>query len=177
MINVTKSGMRTVGLMAICLLLTTTLAVRADGDNKGKSHKKSPVGTWRTTEVIADLGIFDLPGLMTFGPGAKSHDGGTVVHSDPGFVNPLAGANCLPLQGVWEKTGKRTFIGTDETFCEDLVGFTMIRSKFSLTLNESGTKFDGEYYVELLDANGDIFLGFVAGFGKIHGVRMEAEAP
>ena len=178
----TYPGMWLAGMMALCLLLGTTLSAVAhadgdsdgDSDNRSKSHKTLE-GTWRTTEDVPDLGLFGLPGLFTFSAGANSPRDGTVVHSDPGFVTPTT--TCLPLQGVWQRTGKRRFIGSDEGFCNSSeFPLGMIRTKFLIRLDRSGNEFDADYLVELIDVDGNSF--FPPGFaGTLHGVRMQAEAP
>ena len=170
------TGMLVGVLTSLCLLFSATLfAHDNDDDDSNDSRKKTLEGTWRTTEVVADLGLFDLPGLITFSAGAKSRKGGTVVHTDPGFVTPES--VCLPLQGVWKRTGRRTFIGTDENFCDGSNGFAGIRTKYSITLDRSGNEFHADYFIEFLDADGNnAFGGFVA-LGTLDGVRMQAEAP
>jgi hypothetical protein len=169
----THPGMWVMGLTAFCLLLGPMLVAQADG---GHGKKKDTLeGTWRTTEVVPELGLFDLPGLITFSAGATRDNGTVAAHTDPGFVTP--DAICLPLQGVWQKTGKRQFIGTDENFCDGTNGFAGIRTKYSITLDRSGNEFHAEYFIEFIDADGNnAFGGFVA-LGTLDGVRMQAEAP
>ncbi len=172
----TYPGMWLAGMMSLCLLLGTTLSAVAhadgdsdgdsDSDNRSKSHKTLE-GTWRTIEdgFDPDLGINGLPGLITFSAGAIPRKNGTVVHTDPGFIAP----QCLPLQGVWRRTGRRTFIGTDENFCAEF----SLRTKYSIRLDRSGNTFDADYLIEI-GFDGEFFF---LGAGMLHGVRMQAEAP
>jgi len=163
----THPGMLVVGLTAFCLLLGPTLVAQADG---GHGKKKDTLeGTWRTIEdgFDPDIGINGLPGLITFSAGAKSGKDGTVVHSDPGFIEP----GCLPLQGVWQEIRKRQFIGTDENFCAEF----NLRTKYSIKLDRSGNSFDADYLIEIGGFGDGVWYFLTA--GKLHGVRMEAEAP
>lgn len=153
-----------------CLLFSPTLFADGNGHNK-----KTLEGTWRTTEDVAALGLEDFPGLITFSAGAKSGKSGTVVHTDPGLVT--TSLTCLPLQGVWKRTRNRTFIGTDEAFCDETQGFAGIRTKFSITLDRSGNEFHADYSVEFIDADGNNAFGDFVAFGTLDGVRMQAEAP
>ena len=174
----THPGMWVAGLTAFCLLLGTTLSAGAyadgdsdsdsDSDNKSNSHRKALEGTWRTIEdgFDPDIGINGLPGLITFSAGANPRKSGTVVHTDPGFIAP----QCLPLQGVWRRTGRRTFIGTDENFCLDF----NLRTKYLIRLDRSGNTFEADYVIEIGFGDG-VFFPLTA--GMLHGVRMQAEAP
>lgn len=170
------TGMCAIVLTALCLLSSPTLfADDNDHSERYGSRHNTLEGTWRTTEDVADLGLFDLPGLFTFSAGSNSDKGGTVVHTDPGLVT--LDLTCLPLQGVWKRTGRRTFIGTDENYCDGVLGFAGIRTKYSITLDRSGNEFHAEYSIEFLDSDGNNAFGDFIARGTVDGVRMRAEAP
>jgi len=162
------------GLTTFILLLSLSLSAGANGkddDDNGNgkySHRGTLEGTWRTIEdgFEPDIGINGLPGLLTFSAGANSRNG-TVVHTDPGLID----SSCLPLQGVWKRTGRRSFIGTDENFCADFD----LRTKYSIKLDRSGNTFEADYLIEIGGFGDGIWYFLTA--GKLHGERMKAEAP
>jgi hypothetical protein len=86
--------------------------------------------------------------------------------------------SCLPAQGVWKRTGERSFIGTDEGFCFDSnSGFDpagKIKFRYSINLNKQGTEFTGNLTVEGYDVLDNLVFSDTA---TLHGARMIAEGP
>ena len=133
-------------------------------------------GTWRAIETFPDNSMFKV--LFTFSAGSDDKNG-TTIHSDELFFT--GGPSCLPTQGVWKRTGDRTFTVTDEGFCFDPTSFNpifapvgKIQFKSSLTLNNQGIAFDGPMHVEAFDEGG---ASVFSADGVLHGERMKAEGP
>jgi hypothetical protein len=151
----------------------------AAGQAAGESQNGEPgdrnalEGTWRATESFGPGGTFKV--LFSFHAG-RDGNGGTSSHSDELFFT--AAPSCLPAQGVWKRTGDRTFVATDEGFCFDTFGgfapAGAIKFKSAITLNAQGTAFDGTLHVEGFDAGGNLVFTTDA---DLHGERMRAEAP
>jgi hypothetical protein len=99
-----------------------------------------------------------------------------VGHSDNLFFVPAP--SCLPAQGVWKRTGDRTFIATDEGFCFDSTqNFApggKIKFKTAIKLNKQGTEFTGHLHFEFFDVFGNLIFSDDA---TLSGARMQAEAP
>jgi hypothetical protein len=132
-------------------------------------------GTWRATETFPDASVFKV--LFTFSAG-RDDKSGTAIHSDELYFT--GGPSCFPSQGVWKRTGDRTFIATDEGFCFDPYGSPIfapagkILFKSAVTLNRQGTSFDGTMSVEAFDVNG---ISVFTANAILHGDRMLAEGP
>lgn len=132
-------------------------------------------GSWRATESFPDDSVFKV--LFTFSAG-RDDKNGTTVHSDELYLT--GGPSCLPSQGVWKRTGDRTFIVTDEGFCFDPFGSPLfapagkIQFKSAITLNRQGNAFDGTMHVEAFDVNG---VSVFTADAVLHGDRMRAEGP
>lgn len=131
-------------------------------------------GTWRATETFPDDSVFKV--LFTFSAG-RDDKNGTTVHSDELYLT--GGPSCLTSQGVWKRTGDRTFIVTDEGFCFDPFGAPIyapagkIQFKSAITLNRQGG-FDGTMHVEAFDVDG---VSVFTTDAVLHGDRMRAEGP
>lgn len=103
---------------------------------------------------------------------------GTTVHSDELYLTGRP--SCLPSQGVWRRTGDRTFVATDEGFCFDPFGSPLfapagkIQFKSAITLNRQGNAFDGTMHIEAFDVNG---VSVFTADAVLHGDRMRAEGP
>lgn len=132
-------------------------------------------GSWRATEAFPDDGIFKV--LFTFSAG-KDDKNGTTIHTDELYLT--GGPSCLPSQGVWKRTGERTFVATDEGFCFDPFGSPIfapagkIQFKSAITLNRKGNAFEGTMHVEAFDVNG---ISVFTADAVLHGDRMRAEGP
>ena len=76
--------------------------------------------------------------------------------------------------GAWIRTGDRQFIASfvalRQTINGDPAGSFKLR--VSLTLNESGTEWDGEFFIEFFLRDGTPIF---AGHGTIHATRILAE--
>lgn len=131
-------------------------------------------GTWRATETFPDTSVFKV--LFTFSAGRNDKDG-TTIHTDELYFT--GGPSCFPSQGVWKRTGDRTFIVTDEGFCFDPFGSPIfapagkIQFKSAITLNRQGG-FDGNMHVEAFDVNG---VSVFTADAVLHGDRMIAAGP
>src|SRR5689334_22756540 len=87
----------------------------AGGSSQGNDDSPNRLdGTWRAIETFPDNSAFKV--LFTFSAG-RDDKNGTTIHSDELFLT--GGPSCLPTQGVWKRTGDRTFTVTDEGFCFD----------------------------------------------------------
>lgn len=132
-------------------------------------------GSWRATETFDDASVFNV--LFTFSAG-RDDKNGTTIHTDELYLT--GGPSCLPTQGVWKRTGERTFIVTDEGFCFDPFGSPIfapagkLSFKSAITLNRQGNAFDGTMHVEAFDVNG---VSVFATDAILHGERMRAEGP
>ena len=132
-------------------------------------------GTWRATETFPDSSVFKVLFTLSAGRDDKS---GTTIHSDELYFT--GGPSCFPSQGVWKRTGDRTFIVTDEGFCFDPFGSPIfapagkIQFKSAITLNRQGSAFDGTMHVEAFDTNG---ISVFTADAVLHGDRMLAEGP
>jgi hypothetical protein len=139
------------------------------------SPKDKIEGTWRTIETFPDNSAFKV--LFTFSAGSDDKNG-TTIHTDELFFT--GGPSCFPSQGVWKRTGDRTFLVTDEGFCFDPFSSPIfgpvgkIQFKSALTLNPQGTALDGPMHVEAFDVNG---VSVFTTDGVLHGERMKAEGP
>ncbi len=132
-------------------------------------------GTWRVTQVFGPPINDRNSALFTFGAGRDTNEG-PVVHSDTFYFIPTP--SCIGSQGVWRRTGERSFIGTHEAFCFDSTkNFDPggnIKFRYAVTLNDTGTNLTGRARIELLDVAGKLL--FFSDF-TLNGVRMQAEAP
>jgi hypothetical protein len=153
----------------------TGATVNASTSSREEAAPNKLEGTWRAIETFPDTSAFKV--LFTFSAG-RDEKNGTTIHSDELFLT--GGPSCLPTQGVWKRTGDRTFTVTDEGFCFDpssspiFLPVGKLTFKSSITLNERGTAFDGIMHVEAFDPNGvSVFMTD----GTLHGDRMAAEAP
>jgi hypothetical protein len=132
-------------------------------------------GTWRATETFDPQDIFKV--LFTFSAG-RDDKNGTTLHTDELYFT--GGPSCFPSQGVWKRSGDRTFIVTDEGFCFDPLSTPIfapagkIRFKSAITLNNQGTAFDGNMHIDGLDTDGNVVFTADA---ILHGERMRAEGP
>lgn len=152
---------------------TSNSSAGNDGDN---APNDKITGTWRTVEIFPDNSAFKV--LFTFSAGSDDKNG-TTIHSDELYFT--GGPSCFPSQGVWKRTGDRTFTVTDEGFCFDPFSVNpifapvgKIQFKSALTLNQKGTAFDGPMHVEAFDVNG---VSVFTTDGVLHGERMKAEGP
>ena len=129
-------------------------------------------GTWRATGTFNSGGSDKA--LFSFGGGRDNE--GVVVHSDNLFFVPVP--SCLSSQGVWKKTGDRSFIATDEAFCfdstSDFAPAGTIRFRTSVTVNDRGTQFSGRLHIDAFDVDGNLVF---SDDGTVQGVRMQAVAP
>jgi hypothetical protein len=149
---------------------------KAKNQDPGDDGPKDKIeGTWRATEAFADDSVFKV--LFTFSAG-RDDKSGTTLHSDELYFT--GGPSCFPSQGVWKRTGDRTFVVTDEGFCFDPFGAPIfapagkIQFKSAVTLNRQGSAFDGTMHVEAFDVNG---VSVFTTDAVLHGDRMRAEGP
>jgi len=148
--------------------------VNAPNQSADDGPKDKIEGTWRATETFPDNSVFKV--LFTFSAG-RDDKNGTTIHSDELYLT--GGPSCLPSQGVWRRTGDRTFVVTDEGFCFDPFGSPIfapvgkIQFKSAITLNRQGG-FDGNMHVEAFDVNG---ISVFTADAVLHGDRMRAEGP
>ena len=112
-------------------------------------------------------------GLYSFAAGQDAN-GGAASFSDQFIFVP--NPSCLPAQGVWQRTGDKTFIGTHEGFCYDAAnGYApagKVKFRYSLTLGD--TSLSGRLHIDGIDPNGNVVF---SADGLLRGVRMRAEAP
>ena len=144
----------------------------------GKPDDGSPnrlEGTWRAFETFPDNSVFKV--LFTFSAG-RDDKNGTTIHSDELYFT--GGPSCFPSQGVWKKTGDRSYVVTDEGFCFDPYGSPIfapvgkLQFRSAITLNDQGNAFDGPMHIEAFDPNG---ISVFSADAVLHGERMKAEGP
>ncbi len=163
---------------AMMAALLTISAVEPGLANNGLLVKKNAklVGTWLVDATFTDppeIPTFKV--LITFMPGRDDNEG-TLVDTNEFQLTP--GPVCTPDQGVWERTGNRSFTITQYNFCFDTengsvpAGPTKIRGE--ITLGNSGDEFTGRQFIEGFDTGGNVvFTGSVS----LQGSRVKAEAP
>lgn len=146
---------------------TANHSSEADDDDRVRLE-----GTWRASGKFSG-GTDEI--LYTFGAG-KDPSKGVVVHSDNLFL--VAVPSCLSAQGVWKRTGPKSFIATDEGFCfdstQDFAPAGKIKFEIAIRLNRPGTEFDGTIHIDGFDPDGNLVF---SDDGELHGTRMQAEAP
>jgi hypothetical protein len=131
-------------------------------------------GTWRANGKFNGGNTDQI--LYTFGAG-KNPNKGIVVHSDNLFF--VAAPSCLTAQGVWRRTGIRSFVATDEAFCFDSTTLAFnpagkIRFEIGIKLNAAGNQFVGTIHIDAFDPDGNEVF---SDSGTLQGTRMQAEAP
>jgi hypothetical protein len=156
--------------------LKGNVSANAKNQDPGDDGPKDKIeGTWRATEAFPDDSVFKV--LFTFSAG-RDDKSGTTIHTDELYFT--GGPSCFPTQGVWKRTGDRTFVVTDEGFCFDPYGSPLfapagkIQFKSAITLNRQGDGFDGTMHVEAFDVNG---VSVFTADAVLHGNRMRAEGP
>jgi hypothetical protein len=125
-------------------------------------------GTWN---VVLTSGEFQQQERFTFLSNNSSKEGSLVFTNEVDAVPP-----CGADQGVWRRSGLRTFSTTHGSFCIDVAsGAPAFTTKFreSITLNETASQLTGNGVFEVFDTGGKLL--FSAPF-TLQGSRMQPEA-
>ena len=145
-------------IIAITLALSnTTSRVHAE-DSDGSQVE----GTWRVT--VTPVGGTPFRALATFSTG------GTMVESSSGGGDDKGG------QGVWKKTGGRTFAFTFEQFSYDPAGNFVgsFKGREIDELDHTSNAYSGVGTIDVYDAAGTLVATFCA---RTHATRMTVEPP
>jgi hypothetical protein len=155
------------------LVVVSVLSIIAAQDMAGarpqedrRAATQRLTGSW-DTEVLQD-GFPPTRRLFTFTSDGAAV-GTAVLQATPVGVQ-LFGAP----HGAWIRTGDRQFIASFIALRQAINGDSAgsFKLRVSLTLNESGTEWDGEFFIEFFLPDGTpIFTGH----GTVHGTRIMAE--
>jgi hypothetical protein len=175
--------LRRILLFVVMLLVFASMAVAVSAQKQVEDlHRddhdsgRNLAGSWLVTATFTDpVGIPPFKVLFSFAPG-KNDNEGTLIDTNEFQLTP--NPVCSPDQGVWERTGSRSFIATHFNFCFDAfnmyvpAGPTKIRD--TIRVSHNGESFQMRQYIEGFDTDGNlVFVGTVEGTG----VRIHAEAP
>jgi hypothetical protein len=148
--------------VAVALLAATLTEVRA--------QSTEPVldGTF---DAILMSGSFREKERYTFASGQTADDGSVIFSNEVDAIPP-----CGTDQGVWAKTGPRTYVLTHGAFCFDPSSETSSTLKWRevITLGPRGNGFTGRGFLEVFDSDGNLL--FSAPY-TLRGTRMQAETP
>ena len=174
---------RKILLILVTLLASAFMAVSVSAQKQlDEAHRddhdlqRNLVGTWLVTATFTDpVGVPPFKVLFSFAPGRNDREG-TLIDTNEFQLTP--NPVCSPDQGVWERTGSRSFIATHFNFCFDALnmyvpaGPTKIRD--TIRVSHNGETLQMRQYIEGFDTDGNlVFVGTVEGTG----VRIHAEAP
>jgi hypothetical protein len=157
----------------LLLVLTTfTTGVGAQSKPSGCEFCQKILGTWFVTINTDIPGFPTFQALYTFMPG-RTNDEGTYIVSVSILLIPEP--ICLPLQGVWKKTGPRQYTLTSVGFCNDSsMNYASMRQRLLevVTLSDSGDEITGSY-----EGQGDFGGGEFEFFNiaTTRGTRMAVE--
>lgn len=148
--------------IAVALLAATLTEVRA------QSTEPRLDGTF---DAILRSGSFFEKERYTFTSGQAANDGSVIFSNEVDAIPP-----CGTDQGVWAKTGPRTYTLTHGAFCFDPSTETSYTLKWRevITLGPRGNGFTGRGFVEVFDSDGSLL--FSAPY-TLRGTRMQAETP
>jgi hypothetical protein len=142
--------------LTIALVVATTTAAGAQGENAGATNKKALVGSWLETVTFPpESGRPPLKSLGSF------HADHTMVCSDQGAVTttepPSVFTSC---HGVWTHLEKRKFAYTSLELISDLsgnlVGYLKVRGIY--TVSQSGNEYTGTSFAQILDTDGNVLF-------------------
>jgi hypothetical protein len=167
--HMTSVSRSIIGFLVVVSVLSITAApdmagARPQEDRRAATQRLT--GSW-DTEVLQD-GFPPTRRLFTFTSDGAAV-GTAVLQATPVGVQ-LFGAP----HGAWIRTGDRQFIASFIALRQAINGDSAgsFKLRVSLTLNESGTEWDGEFFIEFFLPDGTpIFTGQ----GTVHGTRIVAE--
>lgn len=158
-------------VLTIVLGLTVLIAGGSVQSSRGDcTFCRKITGTWNV-HITTNSG-FELNERLTFIPGGTDDEGSLIS------TNEVDNFVCSNSQGVWARTGERTFATTHLFFCFDSTagpngapaGTEKIREV--VTLSENGEELTGVLKFEAFDTNGTLVGG---DDGTIKGTRMHVE--
>ena len=164
------NGKKILCVLALTLTIAGMHATAGAQSRTLSSSSKKLEGTWNVTETTGDG--FQFQWHYTFGPGRTANDGTLIATSNLDLTpDPII----VPSQGVWIKTGARTFATTRETFSFDSatgapVGPAKWRS--AITLDATGNAFTGTEHLDVFDLDGNLVF---SADDTVEGIRMEVE--
>ena len=148
------------------ILVALLLAAGATAQSARATKANDLTGAWKYSAGGAEGD--PLPpfiGLMAFARG------GVLMESGQGEVNE---PTSTPGYGAWEKTGPRTYATTFLHIWyrpdNSLIGILKVR--LSITLDETGTQFDGVGPYSVTDPDGNVLI---SGQATAHGERITVE--
>jgi hypothetical protein len=146
----------------LILGITFTLSPRFNTVHAQASADPNVEGTWRV--IVTPEGGTPFHALATFGRG------GTVAESSAGGDNDKGG------QGVWTRTGGRTFGFTLEQFQYNAAGQFLgtFKVRESDSFGDSFDSYSGVATLEFRDPAGNLVFTACA---RSHATRMTVEAP
>jgi hypothetical protein len=149
-------------VIALALLTATVTEVRA------QTTEPKLDGTF---DAILTSGSFREKERYTFTSGQAADDGSVIFSNEVDAIPP-----CGTDQGVWAKTGPRTYALTHGAFCFDPSTETSYTLKFRevITLGPRGNGFTGRGFLEVFDSGGNLL--FSAPY-TLRGTRMQVENP
>jgi hypothetical protein len=160
MLNLRRSLLFAASLLAVGITLTVsnvTTTLHADDDSD-----KNIEGTWSV--MVTPNGGTPFRALISFS------SGGTAIESSAGGNSDKGG------QGVWKRTGPRTFLFTIEQFQYDAAGTFVgtLKVRESAVFDQSFTSYSGVGEIEVRDAAGNVAFTTCA---RTHAARMQVETP
>ena len=168
-------------LLALLLAIAIAPSVTLAQDN-GSNKRNDSTGTWL---MITDFGPFQL---ITFNKGGTfTQDTQGESAFDPGATNPRnppLNVITSPQHGVWQKTGGKTFAGTNlaieyevstdpTNFGSPLFRFD--KAQFTGTLNEAGDRMEISGIGTFFDQDGNQLPPTEGSPFKASGVRIPLE--
>lgn len=148
--------------MAVALLTMTLTEVRA------QAPEPKLDGTFN---AILTSGSFREKERYTFVSGHNADNGSVIFSNEVDAIPP-----CGTDQGVWARTGIRTYTLTHGAFCFDPSDETSYTLKWRevITLGPGGNKFTGRGFIEVFDSAKKLLFSSAY---TLRGTRMQAEAP
>jgi hypothetical protein len=158
-----------IGFLVIVFVVSTLAAFDMEGARPQEDRRVATqrlTGSW-DAEVAQD-GFPPTRRLFTFTSDGAAV-GTAVLQATPVGVQ-LFGAP----HGAWIRTGDRQFIASFVALRQAINGDPAgsFKLRVTLTLNESGTEWDGEFLIEFFLPDGTPIL---AGQGTLHATRIPAE--
>jgi hypothetical protein len=165
----TSKRRRIIAFLVIVSVLSTIAVFDMEGARPQEDRRVATqrlTGSW-DAEVAQD-GFPPTRRLFTF-----TSDGaavGTAVLQDTPVGVQLFGAP----HGAWIRTGDRQFIASFVALRQAISGDPAgsFKLRVSLTLNESGMEWDGEFFIQFFLPDGTPIF---AGHGTVHAMRIVAE--
>lgn len=157
-------------LRRIFSALAIAVALLAVTLTEGRAQTTEPKldGTFNATLTS---GSFREKERYTFASGQNADNGSLIFSNEVDAIPP-----CGTDQGVWAKTGSRTYTLTHGAFCFDPSSETSFTLKWRevITLGPGGNKFTGRGFLEVFDSDRNLL--FSAAY-TLRGVRMQVETP